>query len=74
MKLAILSALVLCFGCATDPSWPYTRENTSEEVRRADYAECSSHTQHLAWVSTAAAIADHVCMEHRGYSQVMWSR
>ena len=66
--------LLLLTACASDPSWMYVWADTSEAQRRADFAACQEQTKHLAWVSTAAAVANHACMTKLGYQQVQWAR
>ena len=66
---------LLFAACASDPSWPYTKPETTEAMRRADYAGCVEQFKPIGWASgTGAQIAYHACMRDLGYSQVEWTR
>lgn len=72
MRLLLGSCLLLT-ACASDPSWVYSRPDTSDETRRQDFKACQDKTGHLAMISTVAGAIDHTCMTQLGYSQQMWS-
>ena len=74
VKFFLLVSSLLLTACATDPSWPYVRPDTSAETRRADFKSCQAKTGGLSVVFTGAAVADHVCMTNLGYTQEMWGR
>ncbi len=69
-----LLAAGLFTACASDPSWPYVRPETSATTRQNDFRTCQAKAAYLGMVSSWAAISDHVCMTQLGYTQTQWTR
>jgi hypothetical protein len=65
--MALLASLILS-GCS-DPSWVYSRPNTSDDTRRADYAQCDREREAPSVAFMYAAGDIYRCMKRLGYQQ-----
>lgn len=59
---------------ASDPSWVYTRTDTSDAQRREDFSACSPPAATLLSGNVAVAALQDRCMTSRGYTTTRWSR